>query len=293
MSAYNGPITEHYPTPTNPQDATVSYNHRGWKISSRKLPISKSDAIDVMSEKLEIPVPEMIFGDNMVALENMENGWCLEFNAFDALDRVDKTDKTMLKVAYAREWSKSREETHEAIKEVVKPFDWSYSTDYKGTLCGGSPVQFEADTEPIPLHLLRRELKDPIKHFEEVILYESELDDNGISMYSIKLRVMEKRMLLLARNFLRLDNVLVRIRDTRVYIDFDTSKVTREYTATEEKFDVVKQVGSYSVARMAHSANEIRHFCARANSQMMLPSLCVIPTKWRNSCQRLITASRA
>ena len=27
-----------------------------------------------------------------------------------------------------------REKTHEGIKEVVKPFDWSYSTDYKGTL---------------------------------------------------------------------------------------------------------------------------------------------------------------
>jgi hypothetical protein len=27
-----------------------------------------------------------------------------------------------------------REKTHEGIKEVVKPFDWSYSTDYRGTL---------------------------------------------------------------------------------------------------------------------------------------------------------------
>ena len=40
----------------------------------------------------------------------------------------------------------------------------------------------------------------------------------------------------------RLDNVLVRIRDTRVYIDFKSKKVTREYTATEEKFDAVKEV---------------------------------------------------
>lgn len=61
-----------------------------------------------MSDKLGIPVPEMIFGDNMVAVENVEKGWCLEFNSFDALDRVDKTDKTMLKVAYSREWSESR-----------------------------------------------------------------------------------------------------------------------------------------------------------------------------------------
>jgi len=133
-----------------------------------------------------------------------------------------------------------REKTHETIKEVVKPFDWSYSTDYKGTVCGKSPVDFKPDTEPIPVELLKR--PDPILHFEEVVLYESELDDNGISIYSIKLRVMPERMLLLARNFMRLDNVLFRIRDTRVYIDFRAQKIIREYTATEEKFDVVKQV---------------------------------------------------
>ena len=244
MSTFNGPITEHYPTPSNPSDATVTFTHpsKTWRISSRKLPISKSDAIDAMSESLKIPIPEMIFGDNMVALENVEKGWVLEFNPYDALDRVDKTDKTMLKVAYAREWSASREQTHENIKEVVKPFDWSYSTDYKGTIHskveGGG--EFQMTDEPIPLELLKR--PDPILHFEEVILYESEMDDNGISMYSIKLRVMPERMLLLARNFMRLDNVLVRIRDTRVYVDFKTNKVTREYTATEEKFGVVKEV---------------------------------------------------
>ena len=195
-----------------------------------------------MSDSLKIPIPEMIFGDNMVAIEHVEKGWALEFNPYDALDRVDKTDRTMLKVAYAREWSESRERTHESIKEVVKPFDWSYSTDYKGTVHSKAqpPLDFQPETEPIPLELLKR--PDPILHFEEVILYESEMDDNGISMYSIKLRVMPDRMLLLARNFMRLDNVLIRIRDTRVYVDFESNKITREYTATEQKFDVVKEV---------------------------------------------------
>lgn len=138
-----------------------------------------------------------------------------------------------------------REKTHETIKEVVKPFDWSYSTDYKGTVGGASPTPFTPDTEPIPIELLKR--PDPILHFEEVVLYESELDDNGISLYSIKLRVMPERMLILARNFMRLDNVLVRIRDTRVYIDFKSKKVTREYTATEEKFDAVKEASSAAI----------------------------------------------
>lgn len=190
-----------------------------------------------MESSLGIRVPEMIFGDNLVSITHLPTSWRINFNAYDALDRVDKTDKNMLQVAYASDWSKSREKTSEGIKEVVKPFDWSYTTDYTGTVSGKS---FETTKEPIPIELLKR--RDPILFTEEVVLYDSELDDNGVSIYSCKLRVMPERMLLLCRNFMRLDQVLFRVRDTRVYVDFTTGRVTREYTALEEKFDIVKQV---------------------------------------------------
>ena len=110
--AFNGPLNESYPTPLAPAQATVSHTRKGFKISARKLPISKSGPIDDMSKKLGIPVPEMIFGDNMVSVEHLASGWRLEFNAFDALDAVDKTEKNMLKVAYSKEWSSSRCELH-------------------------------------------------------------------------------------------------------------------------------------------------------------------------------------
>lgn len=260
MASFNGPINEAFPTPEHADKSTVSYIQKGFKISARKLPISKSGPIDEMSEKLGIPVPEMIFGDNMVSIEHIATGWRLEFNAYDALDRVDKTDKNMLQVAYSKEWSSSRsafilfrlhksllifhrEKTHEGIKEIVKPFDWSYTTDYRGTVTKGKAFEEHKDRpEPIPIELLKR--PDPILFFEEVVLYESELDDNGISLYSCKLRVMPDRMLLLCRLFMRLDGVLVRIRDTRIYIDFNLGKVIRDYTEKEGAFDEVKQVRS-------------------------------------------------
>ena len=134
---------------------------------------------------------------------------------------------------------KDREKKHEGITEVVKPFDWSYSTDYKGTLRSPSP-RFETTTVPIPLELLKR--PDPILFFDEVILYEDEMADNGITMFSCKIRVMPARLLLLCRFFMRLDNVLLRLRDTRVYVDFATGEVIREYIAKEEKYEVVRQV---------------------------------------------------
>jgi len=106
--AFNGAINESFPDPNDAETATVSHIQKGFKISTRKLPISKSGPIDEMSKSLGIPVPEMIFGDNMVSIEHMPSGWRLEFNAFDALDRVDKTGENMLKVAYSQEWSSSR-----------------------------------------------------------------------------------------------------------------------------------------------------------------------------------------
>ncbi|KAM3081148.1 Tap42 interacting protein [Clarireedia jacksonii] len=236
--AFNGPIDEPFPKPNAADMATVSHVQKGFKISARKLPISKSGPIDEMSHKLGIPVPEMIFGDNLVAIEHLASGWRMEFNAYDALDRVDKTDKNMLQVAYSREWSRSREKAHEGIKEIVKPFDWSYTTDYKGTITNGKLFSTE-NAEPIPIALLKR--PDPILFFEEVVLYESELDDNGISVFSCKVRVMPDRMLLLCRLFMRLDNVLVRIRDTRIYVDFNTNNVIRDYTEREDTFDNVKK----------------------------------------------------
>ena len=94
----------------------------------------------------------------------------------------------------------------------------------------------------IPLELLKQ--PDPILFFDEVMLYEDEMADNGITMLSCKIRVMPKRLLLLCRFFMRLDNVLLRIRDTRVYVDFDTREVIREYIAKEERYEVVREASN-------------------------------------------------
>lgn len=133
------------------------------------------------------------------------------------------------------------------IKEVVKPFDWSYTTPYAGTLSSTSaspsadtpPPTFEPTATPLPLHLLT--LPDPILFFDDVVLYEDELADNGTALFSVKIRVMPARLLLLARFFLRLDGVVFRVRDTRVFVEFATGDVLREYTAREEAFGVVRR----------------------------------------------------
>jgi type 2A phosphatase activator TIP41 len=195
-----------------------------------------------MSKALDIPVPEMIFGDNLVAVEHLPSGCKIAFNAFDALDAVGKDGKNMLQVSYAKDWARTREGCGTAdVKEVVKPYDWSYSSTYSGTLSGEKTL--EPTEKQIPLDLLKR--RDPILFFDEVVLYESELDDNGVSVFSVKVRVHEERMLLLARLFVRVDNVIVRVRDTRVFVEFGKGEILREYTAKEESFANVKNVSVF------------------------------------------------
>lgn len=235
---------EPFPKPQALASATTTHTQGRFRISTRKLPISKAGTIDALSEKIGIPMPEMIFGENIVGIEHLPSGWSLNFNTPDALDAVDKTDRHMLKVAYARDWESTREGTTQGIKEVVKPYDWSYSTTYTGSV-DPSAKQFAPTENMIPIELLKR--RDPILFFDEVMLYESELDDNGISIFSVKVRVHEKRMLLLCRLFMRLDNVILRIRDTRVYVDFETDEVIREYSAQEETYENVKRVGHLEI----------------------------------------------
>lgn len=221
-----------------PGHADTSTTMAGFKITTRKLPILKAGPIDDMTKALGITPPEMIFGDNLARIEHLSSGWAIEFNAFDALDRVDKTGAHMLRVAYSAEWQQHRQKQFEDIKDVVRPFDWSYSTDYKGTLAPAPAPQLAPTTTPIPLALLRR--PDPIHFFDELVLYEDELADNGITMLTVKIRVMPARLLLLQRFFMRLDNVLLRVRDTRVYVDFEKGEVIREYLEKEEQYETVR-----------------------------------------------------
>ena len=78
--------------------SAMSKSHRqaNFIITTRKLPISRAEPIDALSKRIGIPIPEMIFGDNIVSITHPTTGWSIDFNAADALDAVDKTGQTPL-----------------------------------------------------------------------------------------------------------------------------------------------------------------------------------------------------
>jgi type 2A phosphatase activator TIP41 len=67
---------------------------------------------------------------------------------------------------------------------VVKPYDWTYTTTYKGT--SDTDQDWEKVDEPV-INVERLQQKEPILFYDENILYEDELADNGTAVLSVRM----------------------------------------------------------------------------------------------------------
>lgn len=174
------------------------------------------------STGLSVPhLPEMVFAGNILRLSRA-GGYVLEFNAFDALSKVI-VNEMPLHVPISDAWKASRHSSG-FTESYVHPFDWTYSTDYPGTLSGDWVVK----KTDLQIDYERLKQREPILFFKEIILYEDELHDNGIAKCSVKIRVMSFGFFILCRYFLRVDDLIVRIKDTRLYHEFQNNYILRE-----------------------------------------------------------------
>ncbi|EAT35384.1 AAEL012448-PA [Aedes aegypti] len=227
-----------------------SHTFDDWTISYTKSHILKSVCINdnkcvpgeagccelcVYNFALELPhLPDMVFHKNILTISH-KSGARLEFNPMDALKLV-RNEKLDLKVACSEEWKESRSAAD--TQEKVKPFDWSFTTEYKGTVNDGMVVE-TTDQKIDMFKLMKRE---PILFYHDLTLFEDELHDHGISVLSVKVRVMPSGFYILLRFFLRVDHVLIRINDTRFHYEKGNDYMLREYTHREAKIEQLKRV---------------------------------------------------
>lgn len=93
-----------------------------------------------------------------------------------------------------------------AARKVGPDYDWTFTTTYKGTLCTASgdteaPLHEGLVTETeekIDLDRLRR--PEAMLFFDEVVLFEDELADNGVSFLSVKVVCSRAEKRALSRN---------------------------------------------------------------------------------------------
>lgn len=166
-------------------------------------------------------LPEMVFPHNILEIKaDSQSG--IRFCALDSLRDVDPC-KAPVKIACSKEWKESRYETGLVDKDI-NPFDWTYSTTYEGTLFGDAYT--EATNERINMEKLKEE--EEILFYSDLTLFEDELHDNGVAVCSVKIRCMPSGFFALLRFFLRVDGVMMRIHDTRLYRAIEWDYALRE-----------------------------------------------------------------
>ncbi|KGN43872.1 TIP41-like protein [Cucumis sativus] len=228
----------------------------GWEIETHKRSILTSSNFEQWEHKLQTShLPEMVFGDSLLALKHIETGVQIYFNAFDALTGWKKEALPPVEVPAAAKWKFRCKPS----QQVILDYDYTFTTPY----CGSERI--EADTEKHgreqtceesnglcwedceeKIDLVSLSLKEPILFYDEVILYEDELADNGISLLTVKVRVMPSGWFLLLRFWLRVDGVLMRLRDTRMHCIFSNSEnpiILRESCWRETTFQSLAEKG--------------------------------------------------
>ncbi|KAL3112984.1 hypothetical protein niasHT_013449 [Heterodera trifolii] len=190
--------------------------------------------------RLGLPhLPEMVFPYNSLTI--MAKTKCsdqkrifIEFNAFDALKCVDKEHLPNVKVGPSSVWSNARRD-FSFPSDPVHAFDWTFTSDYQGTVGEGVRVEKASENERIDYERLKR--RDPIHFYEQITLYEDELADNGCAQMTVRIRIMHDTFFLLSRFYLRIDNVMVRVCDTRIYGTAENKKfVLREASRREADY---------------------------------------------------------
>lgn len=186
---------------------------------------------------LELPhLPDMVFHKNVLTLVH-ENGARLEFTPIDALRNVKAklVREEVVKVACSEEWKESR--PADTTTEKMKPFDWTFCTEYQGTTDG---IKIEPTDKKIDLMKLMK--RENILFYHDLTLFEDELHDHGISSCSVKIRVMPSGFYVLLRNFIRVDGVMIRINDTRFHYEVDNDYILKEFTTRGARIPDLKHI---------------------------------------------------
>jgi type 2A phosphatase activator TIP41 len=121
----------------------------------------------------------MVFHKNTLILEH-DNGATLTFNPIDALKRV-RNEKLGIKVSCSEEWQESRSQDN--TKEKLKPFDWTFTSDYQGT----PNDKFIIEPTDMKIDKFKLMVKEQILFYHDLTLFEDELHDNGTSVCSVKI----------------------------------------------------------------------------------------------------------
>jgi len=273
-----------------------TYQAGAFILSAHHSPMLNSLQLQSLAHTLPgIKVPEMVYGSAHVQITHLEAGFAFDFNALDALRYCGYEARQSnlhregelraehiayipecVQVSMADQWkgrklpkdSIFREEGKGdmAAIEVASIYqsDWTYCTPYRGLIrgladaAGFSPlpahVRLTVTEESIPLEHLGPD--NPVLWGAAVSFFEDELDDSGQSKCYIRVRAMADCWYALLRSYVRVDNVLIRILDTRIYHEYGKSEVQREFRVQESTFEELRTAGFVRTPQWANDQRQ-------------------------------------
>jgi type 2A phosphatase activator TIP41 len=163
---------------------------------------------------------------------------------------------TDAKVQYYEKWKNLKIND---VQKLDSTADWTFSSSYMGTTRRLSdtllikyfnnfdcfkkydPIDVKPTDEQLPVNRLGQD--NQILKYMETNLYDDELCDNGLSEGKFRFRIMDDCFFGLLRSYLRVDNVIVRIIDTRIFHSFGDKHIFRDFQVKENTFDNINKKG--------------------------------------------------
>jgi type 2A phosphatase activator TIP41 len=222
----------------------------------------------------QLCLPEMVFPRAHITLEK-SNGLKLKFGAYPALLEWGQAHRaiplgsfqehrgvSVLQTADAKLWS------GKSVGHSNFHYDWTFSTPHACTTTmdvSWAPLKKSG----INLALLKDQ-SVPIYLFDEVVLYEDDLHDNGQASLTCKIRVMPTCAYVLEQLWVRVDGVLLRVRDTRVSLEFGSNQIYRDVVWRQCRWEDLEKNGLPS---------DVKSWCPDTD--------CVSKNEWQTMLLRL------
>ena len=246
--------------PNNKEISLTKFSHKGWDFYSHSENMMNSKDLDILiknkdENKLYINhLPEIFYGFNRLFLINKSKNFCYEFNPLQMLSLANyNLRKQLLKekeIYYIPNQAKSQ---YSKTDDSKNEEDWSFSSPYMGHITSiNNCVMGKYYPEIKETKVFKKEktdLKYPetkvenVLNYNQIHFFEDELGDIGFSEGKIGFGVMDQCFLGLMRCYLRVDNMVVRNIDTKIYHKFGDNYIIRNFLVKEKTYDELANKG--------------------------------------------------
>lgn len=246
--------------PNNKEIELSKFSYKGWDFYSHTENMLNSKDLDILIKNKEenglyiSHLPEIFYGFNRLFLINESQNFCYEFNPLQMLSLTNNNVRQKLlkekEIYYIPTQAKSQ---YSKTDDTKNEMDWSFSSPYMGHITSinncimnkyypkiNETKKFRTEKSNITFPEIKVE---NVLNYNQVQFFEDELGDIGLSEGKIGFGVMDQCFLGLMRCYLRVDNMLVRNIDTKIYHKFGEKYIIRNFSVKEKTYDELKNNG--------------------------------------------------